>query len=160
MGINVTPGNKLEAGQTVKKAWNKQLSHLWQQETYRGGCYWSSTDQRHHTIAVHGTVHLAIGRQHDPRRPEAGLTDGAAAALKASRQEQGTPTTVTLLEGAVLVISEVVLRAHVTHPATEAEQAGTAVPPRWEEGSTDTEQRLIERERDRGREKNRKGIWG
>lgn len=87
-------------------------------------------------------MHLAIGGQHDPRHPEAGLTDGAAAALEASRQEQGAAPTVALLEGAVLVVGEVVLGAHVARPAAEAEQARTAVPPRREEGATDAEERL------------------
>lgn len=72
-------------------------------------------------------MHLPIGGQHDARRPEAGLADCAAAALQAARQEQGAPSTVALLKGAVLVIGKVVLRAHVTRPAMEAEQAGTAV---------------------------------
>lgn len=75
-------------------------------------------------------MHLAIGGQHDPWRPEAGLTDGAAAALEAPRQEQGAPPTVALLEGAVLVIGEVVLGAHVARPTAEAEQARSTVPPR------------------------------
>lgn len=99
----------------------KQLSHLRQQETYRGGCYRSSTDQRHHTIAVYSAVHLAVGRQHDPRRPEACLADSAAAALETAWQEQGAPATVALLEGAMLIVGEVVLRAHVACSATEAE---------------------------------------
>lgn len=143
MGINVTTLYEL-------KAWNKQLSHLRQQETYRGGCYWSPTDQRHHTVAVYGAVHLAVGGQHDPWRPEAGLADGAAAALEAAWQEQGAPAAVALLEGAVLVVGEVVLGAHVSRAASEAEQARSAVPPRWEEGSTDTEEGLMKEIRVRG----------
>lgn len=75
-------------------------------------------------------MHFAVGGQHDPWRPEAGLADGTAAALKATRQKQGAPAAVALLEGAVLVICKVVLGAHVPRPTTEAEQAGTAVPPR------------------------------
>lgn len=103
-------------------------------------------------------MHLAIGGQHDPRSAKAGLTDGAAAALEAARQEQGAPPAVALLEGAVLVVGKVVLWAHVARPAAKAEQAGTAVPPRWEEGATDTEERLIERERDK--EKGKMGLEG
>ena len=72
-------------------------------------------------------MHFAIGGQHDPWRTEAGLTDSATAAVG---QEQGAPTAVTLLEGAVLIVSKVVLRAHVPCPTPEAEQAGSAVPPR------------------------------
>ncbi len=112
------------------KAFNRQLSHLRQQETYRRRCYRSSTNQRHHAIAVYSAVHLAIGGQDDPWRPEAGLANSTTAALKAARQEQGAPTAVTLLEGAVLIIGKVVLGAHVARPHPEAEQAGTAVPPR------------------------------
>lgn len=133
----------------------KQLSHLRQQQTYRWGCYRSSPDQRHHTIAVYSAVHFAVGRQHDPWRPEAGLADCTGAALQATWQKQGAPATVALLEGAVLVVCKVVLWAHVPCPTAEAEQAGTAVPSRWEEGSTDTEERLREREAER-----EKGKWG
>lgn len=75
-------------------------------------------------------MHLAVGWQHDPRRPEAGLADGAAAALEAAWQEQGAPAAVALLEGAVLVVGEVVLGAHVARPAAKAEQAGATVSPR------------------------------
>lgn len=107
---------------------HKTNSHLRQQETYRRGCYRSSTDQRHYTVAVHGAVHLPVGGQHDPGCPEAGLADSTTAALQTAWQEQGAPTAVALLEGTVLVIGEVVLGAHVACPATEAEQAGAAVP--------------------------------
>lgn len=131
----------------------KQVSHLRQQQTYRWGCYRSSPDQRHHTIAVYSAVHFAIGRQYDPRRPEAGLADDTAAALKAAWQKQGAPAAVAFLEGAVLIICKVVFGAHVSRPTTKAEQAGTAVPPRWEEGTTDTEERLKERERWRKKHK-------
>lgn len=132
----------------------KQRSHLRQQETYRWSCYRSSTDKRHHAIAVYGAVHLAVGRQHDPWRAEARLAHGTAAALEAAWQKQRAPAAVALLKGAVLVVGEVVLRAHVACAAAEAEQAGAAVSSRWEEGSTDTEERL----REAGREK--QGKWG
>lgn len=108
----------------------KQLSHLRQQETYRRGCYRSSTNQGHHAVAVYGAVHLSVGGQHDPRRRKAGLADGAAATLEAAWQEQGAPAAVALLEGAVLVVGEVVLRAHIARSAAEAEEAGAAVSPR------------------------------
>lgn len=75
-------------------------------------------------------MHLAVGGQHYPRRPEAGLADGAAAALGPTRQEEGAAAALALLEGAVLVVGEVVLGAHVACPAAETEEAGTAVSPR------------------------------
>lgn len=90
-------------------------------------------------------MHLPVGGEHDPRRAEAHLANGAAAALEAARQEQGPPATVALFEGAVLVVCEVVLRAHVAGSAAEAEEAGAAVPPGREEGTTDTEERLERR---------------
>lgn len=123
----------------------KQASHLGQQETYRRGCYRRPTDQRHHAVTVHGAVHLAVGGQHDPWHPEAGLADGAAAALEAARQEQGAAAAVALLEGAVLIVGEVVLRTHVARTATEAEEAGSAVPPGREEGPANAEERLRRR---------------
>lgn len=101
-----------------------------QQETYRRGCYRSPTDQRHHTVAVHRAVHLPIGGQHDPWCPEAGLADGAAAALGPTWEEEGATPALALLEGAVLVVGEVILGAHVTRPAAETEEAGAAVSPR------------------------------
>jgi len=132
--------NKLEC--RLKHGTN---SHLRQQDTYRRGCDRSSSDQRHDSVAVHGAVHLPVGGQHEARRPEAGLAHSAAAALQTPRQEERPPAAVALLEGAVLVVGEVVLGAHVACPAPEAEQAGAAVPPRGEEGSSDTEERLGER---------------
>lgn len=75
-------------------------------------------------------MHLSVGGQHDPWRPQAGLADGAAAPLQAPRQEQGPSATVVLLEGAVLVVGKVILGAHVAGSAAEAEEASAAVPPR------------------------------
>lgn len=123
-------GINLSGSKWGGNASNKQLSYLRQQETYRGGCHRSSTDQRHHTIAVYSTVHLAVGWQHDPWCPKAGLANSTAAALKAAWQEQGAPPAVALLESTVLVVCKVVFGAHVSCTNSEAEQAGTAVPPR------------------------------
>lgn len=124
-----------------------KLSHLCQQETYRRGCYRSSTDQGDHAVAVHGAVHLPVGGQHDPRRPEAHLADGAAAALKGPRHKQRAASAVALLEGTVLVIRKVVFGPHVARAAAEAEEAGAAVPPWGKEGSSDAEERLKRKER-------------
>lgn len=93
-------------------------------------------------------MHLAVGGQQDALRGQASLTDRAGAALDTARHKQGAAAAVGVLERALLVVGEVVIGDHIAGAATEAKQASSAVPPRGEEGATDTEERLVEGERE------------
>ena len=132
-------------------------SHLRQQEADRRGGHGGAPHQGHHPVTVHGTVHLPVGGQQDPGSGQAGLAHRAASPLRAPRHKQRPPPAVAVLEGAVLVVGKVVLGAHVTGTAPEAEEAGTAAPPRREERASDTEERLGRERRGRGERGEREG---
>ena len=120
-------------------------SGRWQRQPPRGAGH-----QRHHAVAVDGAVHLPVGGQTPVARhgaaAHAALAGRAVAALGPPRHEERSAPAVVparpLLQRAVLVVGEVVLRAGVAGPPPEAEEAGAAVAARREERAPDAEQGL------------------
>lgn len=84
-------------------------------------------DERHHAVAIHRAIPLAV--------------EAAVAAPPVRAEERAAPL-LALLHRAVLVVGELVLRAHVLAAALEAEDAALAVVARQEGRAGDAEEGL------------------
>lgn len=116
--------------------------YLRKQSANRWSWHRCPAHQWHHSVTVDGTVHLPVGWQYDPWSSKATLTNCRVPPLNPPRYEEWASPAVAVLEGAVLIICKIILWAKVPGSTSKTEQTRTAVPPRREDWTTDTEKRL------------------
>lgn len=112
--------------------------HLWQKLSIGEHESWGSINQGDHTIAVDGTVHLPVHRQH--WGGSTGLTDVTAASLPRSMwHKQWAPSALIVSENAMFIVGKFCFRSNIFSSTSETKKTCSAAPPCRKQGATDAE---------------------